>query len=129
VILGSLIVAMIGLPLLLRGMRAARNPLAAEERAARAAAAQAAIRAIDASHDAIAAALDESGAARCADISARVMDLYRRRLASLADDGPTPRAQAHQSETMELQMRIAAVRAGARCCIGCAAKAASRTKR
>ncbi|MDN8045222.1 Na+/H+ antiporter, partial [Burkholderia vietnamiensis] len=74
-------------------------------------AAQAAIRAIDASHDAIAAALDESGAARCADISARVMDLYRRRLASLADDGPTPRAQAHQSETMELQMRIAAVRA------------------
>ena len=111
VILGSLIVAVIGLPLLLRGVRSTRNPLADEERTARAAAAQAAIRAIDSSHDAISADLDESGAARCADISARVMDQYRRRLAALAEDGPTPRAEAKQTETMELQMRIAAVRA------------------
>ncbi|QVN11805.1 Na+/H+ antiporter [Burkholderia sp. LAS2] len=109
VILGSLIVAVIGL--LLRGVRSSRNPLGDEERIARSAAAQAAIRAIDASHDAISTDLDESGAARCADISARVMDQYRRRLAALADDGPTPRAEAKQAETMELQMRIAAVRA------------------
>ncbi|MCA3860852.1 MAG: Na+/H+ antiporter, partial [Burkholderia sp.] len=111
VILGSLIVAVIGLPLLLRGVRSTRNPLGDEERAARSAAAQAAIRAIDSSHDAISADLDESGAARCADISARVMDQYRRRLSALAEDGPTPRAEAKQTETMELQMRIAAVRA------------------
>lgn len=111
VILGSLIVAVIGLPLLLRGVRSTRNPLGDEERTARAAAAQAAIRAIDSSHDAISADLDESGAARCADISARVMDQYRRRLSALAEDGPTPRAEAKQAETMELQMRIAAVRA------------------
>ncbi|WP_431207061.1 Na+/H+ antiporter [Burkholderia cepacia] len=111
VILGSLVVAVIGLPLLLRGVRSSRSPLGDEERAARAAAAQAAIRAIDSSHDAISADLDESGAARCADISARVMDQYRRRLATLAEDGPTPRAEAKQAETMELQMRIAAVRA------------------
>ncbi|MDC6084872.1 Na+/H+ antiporter [Burkholderia cenocepacia] len=111
VILGSLIVAVIGLPLLLRGVRSSRNPLGDEERIARSAAAQAAIRAIDSSHDAISADLDESGAARCADISARVMDQYRRRLAALAEDGPTPRAEAKQAETMELQMRIAAVRA------------------
>ncbi|MBJ9692914.1 Na+/H+ antiporter [Burkholderia cenocepacia] len=111
VILGSLIVAVIGLPLLLRGVRSSRNPLGDEERTARSAAAQAAIRAIDSSHDAISADLDESGAARCADISARVMDQYRRRLAALAEDGPTPRAEAKQAETMELQMRIAAVRA------------------
>ena len=39
------------------------------------------------------------------------MDQYRRRLATLADDGPTPRAEAKQAETMELQKRIAAVRA------------------
>ncbi|MBN3792182.1 Na+/H+ antiporter, partial [Burkholderia sp. Ac-20353] len=111
VILGSLIFAVIGLPLLLRGVRSTRNALAEEERAARAAAAQAAIRAIDATHNAIGADLDESGSARCADVSARVMDLYRRRLAALSDGGPAPRADAKQAEAMELQMKIAAVRA------------------
>ncbi|KVM61232.1 sodium:proton antiporter [Burkholderia ubonensis] len=111
VILGSLVFAVIGLPLLLRGVRSTRNPLAEEERAARSAAAQAAIRAIDSAHGAIAVDLDESGSARCADVAARVMDLYRRRLASLSDGGPAPRAEAKQAETMELQMKIAAVRA------------------
>ncbi|KVX15842.1 sodium:proton antiporter [Burkholderia ubonensis] len=111
VILGSLVFAVIGLPLLLRGVRSPRNPLAEEERAARSAAAQAAIRAIDSAHGAIAVDLDESGSARCADVAARVMDLYRRRLAALSDGGPAPRAEAKQAETMELQMKIAAVRA------------------
>ncbi len=111
VIVGSLLVAVVGLPMLLRGVRSTRNPLAEEERAARAAAAQSAIRAVDSAHDAIAADLDETGAARCADVAARVMDLYRRRLAALADGGATPRTQAKLAESMELQMRIAALRA------------------
>lgn len=111
VILGSLLVAVIGLPLLLRGVRSTRNTLAEEERAARAAAAQAAIRAIDSAHNAIAVDLDEAGSARCADVSARVMDQYRRRLTAFSDGSATPRAEAKQAEAMELQMRIAAVRA------------------
>lgn len=111
VILGSLLVAVIGLPLLLRGVRSTRNPLAEEERAARAAAAQASIRAIDSAHNAIAVDLDEAGSARCADVSARVMDQYRRRLTAFSDGSATPRAEAKQAEAMELQMRIAAVRA------------------
>lgn len=111
VILGSLLVAVIGLPMLLRGVRSTRNPLAEEERAARAAAAQAAIRAIDSAHNAIAVDLDEAGSARCADVSARVMDQYRRRLTAFSDGSATPRAEAKQAEAMELQMRIAAVRA------------------
>jgi CPA1 family monovalent cation:H+ antiporter len=111
VILGSLVVAVVGLPLLLRGVRSTRNPNAEEERAARAAAAQAAIRAIDSTHDALTVDLDESGSARCADVAARVMDLYRRRLCALTDGAIEPRAKAKQSEAMELQMKIAAVRA------------------
>ncbi|MBO7888515.1 Na+/H+ antiporter [Burkholderia pseudomallei] len=111
VILGSLVVAVIALPLLLRGVRPMRNPHAEEERAARAAAAQAAIRAVDAAHDALAVDLDESAAARCADVTARVMDLYRRRLAGLAADGATPREEARQTEKMELALKIAAIRA------------------
>ena len=82
-----------------------------QERAARAAAAQAAIRAIDSAHNAIAVDLDEAGSARCADVSARVMDQYRRRLTAFSDGSATPRAEAKQAEAMELQMRIAAVRA------------------
>ncbi len=113
VILGSLLVAVVGLPLLLRGMRTVPHPHAHEERAARAAAAQAAIRAIDATHDTLTADLDEADAARCADITARVMDRYRRRLVALDDgeDAATLRAEAKQAERMELQMKIAAVRA------------------
>ncbi|AJK47905.1 Na+/H+ antiporter [Burkholderia plantarii] len=113
VILGSLLVAVVGLPLLLRGLRTVPHPHAHEERAARAAAAQAAIRAIDATHDTLTADLDEADAARCADITARVMDLYRRRLVALdeGEDAVTLRAEAKQAERMELQMKIAAVRA------------------
>ncbi|MEX3592181.1 MAG: hypothetical protein VB140_03460 [Burkholderia sp.] len=115
VILGSLLAAVVGLPLLLRDLRTAPNPHVREERAARAAAAQAAIRAIDATHDTLTADLDEADAARCADITARVMDLYRRRLDSLdddeGDDAATLRAEAKQAERMELQMKLSAIRA------------------
>ncbi|WP_414450887.1 Na+/H+ antiporter [Burkholderia sp. 22PA0099] len=115
VILCSLLVAVAGLPLLLRGLRSTPNPHLREERAARATAAQAAIRAIDATHDTLIADLDEADAARCTDITARVMDLYRRRLDSLddddSDDAATLRAEAKQAERMELQMKLAAIRA------------------
>jgi Na+/H+ antiporter len=111
VILGSLAIAVVGLPLLLRGIRTTPNPLANEERAARTATAQAAIRAIDASHDSLVDDLDEAGSARCADVTARVMELYRRRIAAFDGGGATSHADAKQAEKMELQMRIAAIRA------------------
>jgi len=111
VILASLLVAIVGLPLLLRGVsRGMQTPHAAEERKARILAAQAAIRAIDAIHDKATADLDESSAAYAADVTARVMDLYRRRLATLDDDG-TRSGRARHAEALEMEMRLAAMRA------------------
>ncbi|WP_233861886.1 Na+/H+ antiporter [Paraburkholderia adhaesiva] len=109
VILASLLVAIVGLPLLLRGARRGRvPPHAAEERAARIQAAQSAIRAVDALYDETTRGMDESEAAYAADTTARVMDLYRRRLATL-DKDRSP--HAGRAETLELQMRLAAMRA------------------
>ena len=85
-ILVSLLIAVVGLPLLLRGWRRGRDPHAAEERFARKLAAQAAIRAIDKLHETATAELDESASAYATDVTARVMDLYRRRLAILGDE-------------------------------------------
>jgi CPA1 family monovalent cation:H+ antiporter len=111
VILASLLVAIVGLPPLLRGVaRGARAPHAAEERKARILAAQAAIRAIDAVHEKACADLDESSAAYAADVTARVMDLYRRRLATLDDDGSRS-SHARRADALELEMRLAAMRA------------------
>jgi len=111
VILASLLVAIVGLPPLLRGVaRGAQTPLAAEERKARILAAQAAIRAIEALHEKATADLDESSAAYAADVTARVMDLYRRRLATLDDDGSRS-GRARQTEALEREMRLAAMRA------------------
>ncbi|WP_129560977.1 Na+/H+ antiporter [Paraburkholderia dokdonensis] len=111
VILASLMVAIVGLPLLLRGVRRGAHPAhAAEERAARAQAAQAAIRAVDALHEKATEDMDESQAAYAADVTARVMDTYRRRLATL--DADRDRAKhAREAEALELQMRLAAMRA------------------
>ncbi|MGV2293047.1 Na+/H+ antiporter [Trinickia sp. YCB016] len=112
VILGSLLIAVIGLPLLLRGLRVGRDPNAAEERNARILAAQAAIRALHDAQDKLVADLDESAAASFADVTARVMDVYRRRLASLGSgDDKTPSEVARRMETLEQKMRIAAMRA------------------
>ncbi len=111
VILGSLLIAVVGLPLLLRGLRAGYDPHAAEERAARILAAQAAIRTIQDAHDKFVADLDESTAALFADVTARAMDVYRRRLDSLGGDGKTPNEIARRMEAREQQMRIAAMRA------------------
>ncbi|MCG5077359.1 Na+/H+ antiporter [Paraburkholderia tagetis] len=111
VILASLLVAIVGLPLLLRGVKRGTSAVhAAEERAARAQAAQAAIRAVDALHEQATEDMDESQAAYAADVTARVMDTYRRRLATL--DADRDRAKhAREAEALELQMRLAAMRA------------------
>lgn len=111
VILASLLVAIVGLPLLLRGVKRGAHPAhAAEERAARAQAAQAAIRAVDALHEKATEDMDESQAAYATDVTARVMDTYRRRLATLDADRDRAR-HAREAESLELQMRLAAMRA------------------
>jgi len=111
VILASLLVAIVGLPLLLRGARRAGvPPHAVEERAARIQAAQSAIRAVDALYDEATPGMDESEAAWAADTTARVMDTYRRRLATLDTDRARS-AHAGRAEALELQMRLAAMRA------------------
>ncbi|HEV3422779.1 MAG TPA: Na+/H+ antiporter [Paraburkholderia sp.] len=109
VILVSLLVAVVALPLLLRGWRRGRDPHAAEERLARKLAAQAAIRAIDELHETATADLDESASAYAADVTARVMDIYRRRLAALGDE-TAPGGQARHAEALEFQMKLAAMR-------------------
>ncbi len=110
VILASLVVAVIGLPLLMNGARRRADPHAAEERAARIQAAQSAIRAIDDYQQRATADLDEADSARAAEVMARVMGIYRRRLATL-DDDKEPAANARRSEMLEFQMKLAAMRA------------------
>ncbi|MBP0588734.1 Na+/H+ antiporter [Paraburkholderia sp. LEh10] len=110
VILVSLVVAVVGLPVLMNGARRRADPHAAEERAARIQAAQAAIRAIDEFHENAAADLDEAASAHAADVTARVMNIYRRRLATL-DDDKEPAAKARRGEALEFQMKLAAMRA------------------
>ncbi|MGA7777055.1 MAG: Na+/H+ antiporter [Paraburkholderia sp.] len=111
VILLSLLLAVVGLPLLLRGWRRGRDPHAAEERFARKLAAQAAIRAVDQLHETATADLDESASAYATDVTARVMDIYRRRLATLGDEKTAPSERARRAEALEFQMKLAAMRA------------------
>ncbi len=113
VILASLLVAIVGLPLLLRGvrLRGAQSAHAAEERLARVQAAQAAIRAVDAVHEKASEDMDESSAAYAADVTARVMDGYRRRLYSLEQGRGDRTAGLRRAEALELEMRLAAMRA------------------
>ncbi|WP_175938952.1 Na+/H+ antiporter [Caballeronia sp. BCC1704] len=110
VILASLLIAVVGLPVVLRGAKRERNPHAAEERLARRRAAQAAIRAIDETHALLTDDMDEAASARCADSTARVMDTYRLRLESLGDE-EAPRVAARRSEIVETRLRMAALRA------------------
>ncbi|RKF40573.1 Na+/H+ antiporter [Paraburkholderia fungorum] len=110
VILLSLLVAVVALPLLLRGWRRGKDPHAAEEAMARTLAAQAAIRAVDEVHDTECADLDESASAYAADVTARVMDVYRRRLATL-DEEQEPREMARRADALEFRMKLAAMRA------------------
>jgi CPA1 family monovalent cation:H+ antiporter len=110
VILLSLLVAVATLPLLLQGWRRGKDPHAAEEALARTMAAQAAIRAINEMHDTECAHLEESASAYAADVTARVMDLYRRRLATLDEDSE-PRELARRADALEFRMKLAAMRA------------------
>jgi monovalent cation/hydrogen antiporter len=110
VILASLMIAVIGLPILMRGTAKIRNPHAAEERMARRRAAQAAIRAIDEEHDELIEQMDEAASARCADSAARVMGTYRQRLEQLGDD-EAPRVAAKKGEVIETRLKMAALRA------------------
>ncbi|HEV3427232.1 MAG TPA: Na+/H+ antiporter [Paraburkholderia sp.] len=111
VILASLLVAIVGLPVLLRGVRrGGESKHAAEERLARIQAAQAAIRAVDAHMETASKDMDESQFAHAADTTARVMDTYRRRLATLDADHDRSK-NARQAEMLEVQMRLAAMRA------------------
>jgi Na+/H+ antiporter len=110
VILASLLVAVVALPLLLRGWRRSRDPHAAEEQFARTLAAQAAIRAVDSLHEQAAADADDPAYRYAADVTARVTDGYRRRLATFGDDH-SPREQARRAEEFEFQMKLAAMRA------------------
>jgi CPA1 family monovalent cation:H+ antiporter len=109
-ILVSLLVAVVGLPVLLRGLARGRNPNAAEERVARVRAAQAAIRAIDDTHERLTSEMDEAGSARCADTTARVMNLYRRRLEAYGEEEASRKA-ARQSEVVETRLKMSALRA------------------
>jgi CPA1 family monovalent cation:H+ antiporter len=111
VILTSLLVAVFALPHLLHGARHERDAHAVEEQHARKVAAQAAIRAIDNLHETVTRDLDESAVAYAADATARVMDVYRRRLATLTDDDGNPADGARQAEALEFQINLAAMRA------------------
>ncbi|MGF6606999.1 hypothetical protein OKW45_001899 [Paraburkholderia sp. WSM4175] len=110
VILMSLLVAVVALPPLLRGWRRGHDPHAAEERLARQLAAEAAIRAIDELHETASAGFHESASAHAADVTARVMEIYRRRLATLGDE-TAPSEQARYAEALEFETKLAAVRA------------------
>jgi len=54
--------------------------------------------------------LEESAQAYATDVTARVMGLYRRRLATL-DDDQAPRELARRADALEFRMRLAAMRA------------------
>jgi monovalent cation/hydrogen antiporter len=110
-ILMSLLIGVAGLPILLSGLKRRADPNAAEERVARRNAAQAAIRAIDETQESLTDDMDDATlAARCADTTARVMGLYRRRLVGLGED-EAPRKAARQMEAVEVKLRMAALRA------------------
>ncbi|CAH2789785.1 MAG: Uncharacterized Na(+)/H(+) exchanger YjcE [uncultured Caballeronia sp.] len=109
-ILMSLLIGVVGLPLLLNGLKRRADPHAAEERIARRHAAQAAIRAIDTAQENLSVQMDEAASAHCTDSAARVMSLYRRRLEGLGEEDEPCRA-ARQSEMVEMKLRMAALRA------------------
>lgn len=110
VILASLAIGLIGLPLLTSGVRRGVDPHAQEERDARVAAADAAIRAIDGELTSLSAGEDTARAAAAGDVAARLCDAYRHRKARLGEE-QAQRQQARLTESVEVQMRFAAMRA------------------
>jgi len=109
VIIVSLLLASIALPILLNGLTMPPEPsLQAEEDAARVAAAQAAIRAIEqAQHD---LAERDGDADFYAASGARVMDLYRERIESRSGSAKAS-AEARLQDRLERTFRLAGVKA------------------
>ncbi|GAA0460167.1 MULTISPECIES: Na+/H+ antiporter [Sphingomonas] len=109
VIVTSLVVASIGLPLLLRGLKMpADASVQAEEDAARVAAAEAAIREIErVQHD---LAAGRSDADLYASAGARIMDLYRERIEARSQEGEAAEA-ARREDGIERELRLAGLKA------------------
>ncbi|HTJ92234.1 MAG TPA: Na+/H+ antiporter [Pararobbsia sp.] len=110
VILMSILIAVVALPLLLRGARRFADPHAEEERRARRIAARAAIEAI--AHEHRQAKKDPSLVefSEFEAVAARVVDMYERRLAVL-EEPPRETGNASRDEALELRLRIAAMQA------------------
>ncbi len=110
VILTSLVIASVGLPVLLRGLRLPADEAAVGQRdRARIVTAKAAIAEIErAQHDL--AAADGDGADRYTDIAARLMMQYRERIERLGVEGERRIAENHDRR-IERDLRLAAVRA------------------
>jgi CPA1 family monovalent cation:H+ antiporter len=110
VILTSLVIASIGLPVLLRGLRLPADEAAVDERdRARIVTAKAAIAEIERVQHELAAA-DSDEADRYTDIAARLMTQYRERIESLGVGGERRIAEDHDRR-IERDLRLAAVRA------------------
>lgn len=109
VIVTSLVVASIGLPLLLRGLKMpADASVQAEEDAARVAAAEAAIREIErVQHD---LAAGRNDADLYASAGARIMDLYRERIEARSQEGEAAEA-ARREDGIERELRLAGLKA------------------
>ncbi|MGD9945786.1 MAG: Na+/H+ antiporter [Burkholderiaceae bacterium] len=107
VIILSLIVASVALPRLLRGLHMPPEPSRqADEDQARAAAAEAAIRAIERTHHQLAAGRDDADL--YADAAARLMEVYRRRIEEAVKTGED-RAMARHVGDIERRLRLAAL--------------------
>jgi CPA1 family monovalent cation:H+ antiporter len=110
VILVSLFVAVVTMPFLLRRMSGASHPLAEEEERARAHIAQAAVLAIDTTFARLTAQSDSQTRADAELVAARLKDQHLRNLAVLSREAVVS-GRALRGQTMELQMRVDAMRA------------------
>ena len=110
VILMSVLIAVIALPLLLRGSKRFADPHAEEERRARRIGARAAIEAIDLEQQRAKGEPTFAELAAFDEVTMRVIDMYARRLAVL-DEPPRETGDASRDESLELRLRIAAMQA------------------
>jgi Na+/H+ antiporter len=109
-ILGSLLIAVVGIPALLRGLGQISGSHEAEEHSARRKATNAAIRAMNGAYEGLTNQLEATQCARCADTNARVMNLYLERLEALGTDEST-RVPARASEQLEARLKLVAFQA------------------
>lgn len=109
VILTSLVLASLALPLALKGLdMPAESDEAADEDKARAAAAGAAIRAVESAHHKL--AKGRADADVYAEASARILDSYRRRIDSRVGADATA-AEARRLDSIERRLRLAGLQA------------------